>query len=736
MRVTARATEIAKSIVKVVVSGITTVTSTLSMRPQNPLARLGLRLLTGFVLPLLGFVCVIVRLNPWAMENLRTQWVGSNTLIPSDGNGTVWFYYWMLKSWLEAKPLLVPDIVCAPTGEALGMNFPNQVDAWLAMPFLYLGGFPTGYNLFILSIPLLGAFGAWLFLKSVIRSRLLAWCGAVLYGYNAYTIVEIVDGRPVTGLVFALPLVLWAWNRTLQAPTRNTSIAWGIVTGLLGGLNYWAYIPFALFLVPVALLMACLHLLELPSQGGLVARLRGAVRPLLLGFLALGVGGMVSLPYVHAILVERPQVMRAVAAGGEPQPVPSIVSMDYWQGLLDAIEGNRRVSQSAPVSADALDARIQRVQANAQHWQWPWLRPFGESARRLYLPPLLLLALLGVLPWWGRRGGLWALVTLLCYVTTLGPYLTGITDRGELYYVTIDSQRLTLPLEWLLRRFHKLAEFLRPYRIYPLLLISLLTTIGVGAQQMLEAMSRRLEHWMAEGERNPPSAGPVHVPNPFSLQRGVTLLGGLLGVYLTWWTLVLMTHAQQNLRFHPNPWKPSPFFYQLRDEPGNFSIVELPMGEGHATAVYQVVHERPRAEGHHDLLKSISDSEPPETCYQHPFLRALWRYEREIAWNGQDSTIDPALDPALIGQAVDAGFRYLLLYPEAYGARVVPGRVKEPVALEKDLRKRLGPPVFEDETLLAWRLDRVSLQSLPLEKDSAKPAQTTTILSPQAPVAP
>lgn len=694
------------SIARAIVSSI----DRISAPPQNRLGRLGIRLLIGLVLPLLGFMYVIVRLNPWAMENLRTQWVGSNTLIPSDGNGTVWFYYWMLKSWLEDKPFLVPDIVCAPTGEALGMNFPNQVDAWLAMPFLYLGGFPTGYNLFILSIPLLGALAAWLFLRTLIASRLLAWSGAMLYGYNAYTIVEIVDGRPVTGLVFALPLVLWAWSRTLQAQTRRDSIGWTIVTGLLGALNYWAYIPFALFLVPVALLMAVLHVLELPSRGNIVAGLKGALRPMLLGFLALGVGLTFSLPYVHSILVERPEVMRAVASGADPQPVQSVLSLNYWQGLLNAIENNRRASQDAPMSIEALDDRIQRVQANAQHWQWPWLRPFGESSRRLYLPPLLLALALGVMPWWGWRGWFWALMTLLCYVTTLGPYLTGITDRGDLYYVTFDGQRLTLPLEWLLRRIHKLAEFLRPYRIYPLLLLCLLTTIGVGAQRMLEYVSRRLHRWRAEGEAALIPALPA-IPPPVparGVQRGVMLVGGMLGVYLTWWTLVLMTQTQQNYHFHPNPWNPSPFFEQLRQEPGNFSIVELPMGEGHATAVYQVVHERPRAEGHHDLLKTISDLEPPETCYKHPFLRALWRYEREVAWKGQEST----LDPELIVQAVDAGFRYLVLYPEAYAARVVPGRVKEPVELEKDLRIRLGPPIFEDATLVAWRLDSVPRQAL------------------------
>ena len=110
-----------------------------------------------------------------------------------------------------------------------------------------------------------------------------------------------------------------------------------------------------------------------------------------------------------------------------------------------------------------------------------------------------------------------------------------------------------------------------------------------------------------------------------------------------------------------------PIYQQLAQEPGNFAIIDLPMGrrESKDYTLYQTYHQRPIVEG-------LSGRTPPE-AYQYidgnPLL-ARWRNQQPLDCHALSGAgIDDALQRLL-----DDGFRYVIVhhagapFPEAFAA--------------------------------------------------------------------
>jgi hypothetical protein len=98
-----------------------------------------------------------------------------------------------------------------------------------------------------------------------------------------------------------------------------------------------------------------------------------------------------------------------------------------------------------------------------------------------------------------------------------------------------------------------------------------------------------------------------------------------------------------------------PIYQQLAREPGNFAIIDLPMGrrESKDYTLYQTFHQRPIVEG-------LSGRTPPE-AYQYidgnPLL-ARWRSQQPLDCNALSAAeIDDALQ-----QLLNDGFRYVIVH--------------------------------------------------------------------------
>jgi MFS family permease len=136
-----------------------------------------------------------------------------------------------------------------------------------------------------------------------------------------------------------------------------------------------------------------------------------------------------------------------------------------------------------------------------------------------------------------------------------------------------------------------------------------------------------------------------------------------------------------------------PIYQQLAQEPGNFAIIDLPMGRNESKdyEFYQTIHQHPIAEG-------LSGRTPPH-AYQYidgnPLL-ARWRNRQPLDCNELSAT---AIDDAL-QQLLNDGFRYVIVHhdgappPKAFAAYFT------------------AAPRFADETLSLYALSDLQTAAL------------------------
>ena len=170
---------------------------------------------------------------------------GGNATTPSDVNGTLWFYWWTSIAQSRGADLLTPDVICAPTGQALGSNFPQHVDALMAAPFFQYLSFPAGFNIWVTLIPVLGGFAAWLAARWLGLGRCMALMVAILFGFNSLSLHELANGKPPSALVFTLPLFIGSWLKSITARGRSALI-WIVVAGFAAALAIQHYVLYAL----------------------------------------------------------------------------------------------------------------------------------------------------------------------------------------------------------------------------------------------------------------------------------------------------------------------------------------------------------------------------------------------------------------------------------------------------------------------------------------------------------
>ncbi len=559
--------------------------------------------------------------------SLSTRLIGGGPPVtPSDINGTLWFYWWANRALGRRQDLLHPDVICAPTGQPLGSNFPQHVDAHLAGPFLSALPFPLSYNLFVLAVPVLGGLSAYAALRMLHLGRALSLMVAVLFGFNALTIHELANGKPASALVFAIPIVVAAWIRALQAPGRRFW-PWMVIAGFAGALAIQAYVLYALLIAFLAAGVGLAHLWR-PAPG--IPRLRVLWATLLVTGLSVALSG----PYLGRLL------------------------------------GERRPMAEHP-QAFRLDApAVLREQAESLHLAYPLFKdPDEEAPRRSAFPGALTLAAVLLLPLGGWRYRRWMVAALGFYLLSLGP-MAAWSVRPEVEWLTIFSRAIPLPTALLNKVFPFSIQFFHPCRVLPMVVLCLGTAVAVGLHRIRDRMP---------GPRLP------------LLALGITVFG------------MAQVHSQQGLTLPHTAYTDHPFMLQLAAEPGDFGIIEFPVGLGHATAPAQLVHGKKRSASHHDGIAQLQQGLPPQDCLQLPFLQALWDLSRGTAPAPTGPReIQPSAAPAAIAEAHRAGFRYLVAWRPGFDVLNQAGLdVDREVAL-RQIRRLLGPPVYRDETIEAW----------------------------------
>jgi hypothetical protein len=314
----------------------------------------------------------------------------------------------------------------------------------------------------------------------------------------------------------------------------------------------------------------------------------------------------------------------------------------------------------------------------------PWLGDLWSRMRRgsYFGYTALALAMVGLLK--GRRDrSLWFIIGLGLFVLALGPDLQ-VGGR---------SLDVTLPYSWV-QDWSVVRVVRHPNRFNVLLSLPLAVSAGYGVAWLLPLVQRvakrpRLIQRVAKRLR---------LKRQWVWTAGIGVL--VLFEYLPW--------------PYPTVQPPVPPFYrQLAQEPGDFAILDLPMGDRTVAKVYMyyaTVHGKPLVEGHVSRL--------PVSAYgfvdSSPLLHGLH----------QSNEIDPALGDVSrqLSVLADADVRYLILHPELVPPEQL-ARWKSWLAIE---------PTFEDQETVVYRTQPRYAQDFELAEEMTDGIGIIRILDPGA----
>gem|GEM_PF-5552503 len=594
-------------------------------------------------------------------------------LTPTDENGVLWFYWWLGDAARRGRTDLVSDKTCWPRGEMLGAEFPNRVDAWLAQPLLQGWGMPTGYDLFVLLLPVLNAVCAYWFLRALTTRRVQAFCAALVFAFGSYTVLEVSQGRAVSGLLGLVPLAVAPWVMSCSAEGRRRWI-WASLAGVLLSLQAWAYVTYALF---VALLFTgcSVWLAVFPGDGA--KRLDALIRLMIAG----GVSLLLTLPYLHELLVLR--TLEFMADGVH------LATLDTrWDVGIIADLFRRFTSESAaflPLDSGAVKPPYFdtpywiAVQGESMAWDYLWRPASDRSARRVAVSALFVLGAVGV-GVRSRRARPVLVILFAIWLLSLGPHLAWSTEARGAQLVTVGGYRFALPLAGALTAAPWLDLYIRPYRLVPFVALAA-AAVWLLAMQDLSAWSdRRL-----------------------AMAKGATAWSARVVQQVARWGLVLVALAAlaEQARYpwstyRLQPWDVHPFLEELANTPDDTVIAELPAGEGHRVSGLQAIHQRTRIDSQHDFDARALAGPPPSWCYKDPFSEAMWYLGRDGP--EAQAIVSRGFADETVASVVGQGFRYVLLYPALYAQR----KELDITSVRSTLNAVFGPPILQDRTLEVW----------------------------------
>ena len=578
-------------------------------------------LLDGF-LPLAILFALSVRVMGDGWTKMHSLIIGGgNATTPSDVNGTLWFYWWTSTAQNRGVDRLTPDVICAPTGQSLGSNFPQHIDALMAAPFFEYLPFPAGFNLWVVLIPVLGGYAAWLAARWLGLGRAMALMVAVLFGFNSLSIHELANGKPPSALVFTLPLFIGSWLKSITTQGR-AALVWIVVAGFAAALAIQHYVLYALLAAFFAAGTLAVFSIR-PSPGV------GRRRMVIASAMVVLIGLSFSAPYLKRLL-------------GERRPMPAAMAP--------------RISDPAVIREQAESIDVGYIFGVDEDEDLP---------RRAAFPVVLTIAALLLIPFGGPRHRRWLLAAGGFYLLSLGP-MAAISVRPEVEWMTIAGRGVPLPTWWLNKVFPFSIQFFHPCRVFPLVVFTSAMAVGTG-----------LQYWSRNWTKKP-----------------ALLLGGLaLGI-----TSIGFAHvqAQGGLHLLSAPWTPHPFFTEIGTAETKGSLIEFPLGLGHATAPDQLIHGWKRSESHHDFIAALKANERPEDCYQLSIFDPLWTLSQGTATEGPS--------PRDKDEAIRSGFRYLVVWRAGFDVLRQAGIDIDREQSIRTLRTWFGEPSIADDQLVVWTL--------------------------------
>jgi hypothetical protein len=222
-----------------------------------------------------------------------------------DSSAFTWFHNWTFYAVTHGQNPLLTTHIDYPYGVNLGWNALMPLVGMVAGPIALLIGPVASYNLVATSALAASAWCAYLALRRLVRSRVAALIGGLVYGFSPYMVAQSL-GHPHVTVAFIPPLLLIILDELV---VRQAKRAWvvGMQLGLALAVQFFIGEEVLATSVLVAgcgvLLLAALYPREVSSRLGYVLRAGG----LAAGILLVAASGPILVQFfgpqrIHAVL--------------------------------------------------------------------------------------------------------------------------------------------------------------------------------------------------------------------------------------------------------------------------------------------------------------------------------------------------------------------------------------------------------------------------------------------------
>ncbi len=212
----------------------------------------------------------------------------------TDPPQTMWFFNWWRFSLAHALNPFISHWVWAPSGINLAWTTFVPLPAWISIPLQVTLGEPATYNIIMMLMPPLAAFGAFILCRRVTGAMWPSVLGGYIFGFSPYMLGEML-GHMVCVPFFPLPLiglvVLQRLDDEISSARFSVMLAALLVIEFLFSVELFATIT----LIGGFSLLLALVLFDNATR----SRLRGLISPIVVGYV---ISTILLSPYLYYML--------------------------------------------------------------------------------------------------------------------------------------------------------------------------------------------------------------------------------------------------------------------------------------------------------------------------------------------------------------------------------------------------------------------------------------------------
>lgn len=535
----------------------------------------------------------------------------------------LWGYWWVRDSLLHHGTFPIStELLNHPRGGTL--FFIDLSNALFSLPLQLMFGLVASYNLTLIFHLTLNAVGAWFLAHHLTRNPYASFVAGIIYGYSPHLLAQVYNGISETINAGWLPIFLLLYLKTFHELRWRNAI-WAGFLLFMTTFSNWYYGLFALLTVGVHLLTQLLSNGRRLLASGLLARL-----------------GVLGVTYALCI-------------------APLMLLFSYTLNAADAIVGrDPEFVYQTLIRHNMTDLLI-------------FFRPgdfYSPDLKALYGEDLIIVAYLGysvlalaALPFLQRRARevkLWAVLFVVFFIFSLGPFLY---VNG--HYVQLGERWIPLPFLAFFHAFPLFSRISHAFRFVVMATLALAMLAAWGLKGVQGRPGRRLSALLLTG----------------------ALSAVIMGEYL------LASPAKWPI---PSSAVELPRYYSvLAEEPGDFAVLDLPIGVPTLQrAIYtygQTVHHKRVPYGLNDPF--------PQTLTANRFISLVVNLEF-LNMNRLPPALPDLEILAGLEQLKAQNYRYILVHDQLFVTPEQSGRINQV------LRWYLGTPErYPEDNLSVYRLE-------------------------------